>query len=528
MKFGLRKGWVILLFVLPFCVSCGNADLLDTDKWSVEGWEPGIKGAIAWGDFELWDFLQDSTKEFRVEMEEDSSLVVRYSKPDIASIDIAEVFQLETGKEIEFEKTLELPATLLKGTESVETYFPEGYKFSPVPDISANLPLPKEFDDSDLSQITLSKGVCTYRLSGFENLKYEITVTYESEGKDSILLEANELSGTSGVVSLEDRTFDLPQKRISLKVDVFLKEGTIAGDLNIQVKFADYDFSKVRGKIVKTGGIKIDDGSFDMDMDILNDIKGTIWFTDPKVELVMRNKGFGVPLGVDMTFVGTDKNGEKVKLALDTSLLFAGNSSDAEMLIIQSVDSANSNIVDFLASLPRGKMNYSGTVTVNPDKKEEDCVIYRNGSLGMDLNVVVPVELKVDSLSYGNTVSNVNIDSKYADKIKEGTISLYVQENGLPLDLSIPQMVLLGERNVPLDTIAAENGGRIKAGEGGELSFEIDEGVAKNLGKTRSILLEAAVLGATEEPVKVKANARLKFALMLEAKAVISDFNDFK
>ncbi|MDE7374564.1 MAG: hypothetical protein K2M86_04465, partial [Odoribacter sp.] len=373
----------------------------------VEGWEPGIKAAIAWGEFELWDFLQDSTKEFRVEMEEDSSLVVRYSKPDIASIDIAEVFQLK-GDPIELKKELQL-------TEALDAIFKQNGSVSipagqqpKLPEIliHQSLPLPTGFAETELHQITLSEGICTYSLSEFEELEYEITITYESEGKDIILLEMNELSGVSGTVSLKDRIFDLP---ILLKVNTRLKGGSITKPLSVQVTFRDYDFSRVEGKIVKTGGIKIDDGSFDMDMDILNDIKGTISFTDPKVELVMKNKGFGVPLGVDMTFVGTDKNGDKTELALDSSLLFVGNFSDMDTVIIQSVDSANSNIVDFLASLPRGKMNYSGTVTVNPGEKENDCVIYRNGSLGMDLNVVVPVELKVDSLSYGNTVSNVNI-----------------------------------------------------------------------------------------------------------------------
>ncbi|MDE5612931.1 MAG: hypothetical protein K2I90_13065, partial [Odoribacter sp.] len=359
MKFGLRKGWAILLFVLSFCVSCGDADLLDTNKWSVEGWEPGIKGAIAWGDFELWDFLQDSTKEFRVEMEEDSSLVVRYSQPDIASIDIAEVFQLE-GAPIEFEFKQSLKLEEIPQSVSRESVNSEGYKLFSKP-LSEDLPLPTEFASSDLKQMTLSKGLCSCRLSGLDGLKYEVVVTYKSgedESRKAIWDTLMKMDKPVDEVSLENKTFDLLSNQIHLYVDVFLKEVvTIPENLSILITLSDYDFSEVRGDIVQTGGIKIDDGSFDMDMDILNDIKGTIKFTDPKVELVMKNKGFGVPLGVDMTFVGTDKNGDKTKLALDSSLLFVGNFSDMDTVIIPSVDSANSNIVDFLASLPRGKMN---------------------------------------------------------------------------------------------------------------------------------------------------------------------------
>lgn len=534
MKFALRKGWVILLFVLPFCVSCGDADLLDTNKWSdqIDGWNPSIKGAIAWGGFTVWDFLQDSTREdFQVEMDKDSNLVVRYTQEDIANIDIAEVFELK-GTPIVLTQDLELTTalnTLLEQHGTVSISQPQ--KLSEVAIPRKHLPLPEEFAETKLDQIKLSKGTCTYSLSGFENLEYEITVAYESDGKDSVLLNLTE-STVSKNVPLGNKIFDLP---IHLKVNCTLKGGSITKPLSVEVTFSDYDFSMVRGKIVKAEGIKIDKGSFDVDMDILNDVDGTVWFADPEVELVLRNKGFGVPLGVDMSFVRTGKNGEEAKLSLDSSLLFIGNLSNTEIISdYQSVNKDNSNIRDFLASLSSGEMyysdtvTYSGTVTVNP-KKEDACVIYKDGSLGIDLNVVVPVSIDSSNLSYSKTVSNVNIDQKYADKIEKGTIVLHVQENALPLDLSIPKMILLDEYDRRLDTIAVtsnnEDGGKIKAKAKGSLSFELNEDAAKKLGKTRSILLEAAVSGGTGEPVK--ANEQLKFVLTLKATAAIKDFDDF-
>lgn len=66
MKFNLR-GYTILLSVLLFCVSCGDATLFDTDKWSsqIEGWEPGIKGAVAHGEFTLGDFFAGYGERFQ-------------------------------------------------------------------------------------------------------------------------------------------------------------------------------------------------------------------------------------------------------------------------------------------------------------------------------------------------------------------------------------------------------------------------------------------------------------------------------
>ena len=65
----------------------------------------------------------------------------------------------------------------------------------------------------------------------------------------------------------------------------------------------------------------------------------------------------------------------------------------------------------------------------------------------MDLNISVPVAL-TGNLSYSDTVSDIDIEQKFADKIVEGAILLHVQENALTLDLSVPKMILLDENNV--------------------------------------------------------------------------------
>ena len=527
MKFALRKGWVILLFVLPFCVSCGDADLLDTNKWSdqIDGWNPSIKGAIAWGGFTVWDFLQDSTREdFRIEVEEDSSLVVKYSQKDIVNIDVAEIFELK-GDDIVFKENLRLRSSVVGEFLSSEVKKPISKP------ISQKLPLADDAD-LDLHYMTLSKVTCECKLVGLDGHYKKIVILHQSderrEGSNKIpewdtltTIEADKVTET-----LENKTFFIYPKthEIQLQVDVYLDEvEAIPANLSVEVTLSDYDFSKVQGKIVKT--IPIDD-NFDMDMDMLNDIHGTIKFADPKVELVMRNKGLGIPLEVDMKFSGT--NTDSV-LTLYKPLAYNGSLSvDTSSVMNWVIGDTNSNIVNFLAELPRGKMEYSGEVTVNPEGKD-DCVIYKDGSLDMDLNVVVPVKFDTSShLSYGKSLTdlNVNLDQQYTDKIKEGTIVLHVQENALPLDLSIPKMVLQYESDVPRDTIFVEHGGKILAGKGGELSFKIDETVAKKLGQMKGIELEAVVSGGTGKPLR--ANDRLKFFLRLEASAEIKDINDFK
>lgn len=533
MKFNLR-GYTILLSVLLFCVSCGDATLFDTDKWSsqIEGWEPGIKGAVAHGEFTLGDFLQDTARDFRIEkewMDGDSILVVKYSEENIYSINIADVFHL-AGTDIKFEPDLKIPFKVGVGNSMpIEQLFPDGCIIEPVI-IEGTISLPSEFDGTDLKRITMGEGRCICQLPDLGNVEYEVQVFYKSNGQDVILLDTNELAGGQDVeLSLENRVFDLYNNRMELKICAQLKKGFYSDTvLRLSVQFSDYDFSEVQGKIVKAGGIDIDKDSFKIDIDILNDIDGSIRFTDPRLKLVLNNKGLGVPFGVNMTFEGKDKNGLKDTLFLNQPLVFVGNSSATETKdIFQQVDKSNSNIVDFLSLLPRGDIFYSGKVTLNPDG-EKDNVIYRDASLDMDLNISVPVAL-TGNLSYSDTVSDIDIEQKFADKIVEGAILLHVQENALTLDLSVPKMILLDENNVPLDTVIVggenEDEKKIKAGQKGVLSFYISEKIARDLGKTKNIVLEAAVSGDSGEPVK--ADAKVKFVLTLEVRTVIKDYDDF-
>ncbi len=535
MKFNLR-GYIILLSVLLFCVSCGDATLFDTDKWSsqIEGWEPGIKGAVAHGEFTLGDFLQDTARDFRIEkewMDGDSILVVKYSEENIYSINIADVFRLEKT-DIKFEAAFRLPDELLQYDVPIEDRYPDGGYKLPKPNstIEEIIPLPSEFNGTSLRQITMSDGWCTYRLPDLGDVKYEVKVSYKSNGEEVILLKADEsLGGRDEKLPLKDRVFDLYDNKIELEFEVWLKEGRLTTtNFDVWVQFSDYDFSEVQGKIVKAGGIDIDKDSFKIDIDILNDIDGSIRFTDPRLELVLKNKGLGVPFGVNMTFEGEDKNGLKDTLFLNQPLVFAGNSSATDTKdTSRQVDKSNSNIVDFLSLLPRGDIFYSGKITLNPDG-EKDNVIYRDASLDMDLNISVPVAL-TGNLSYSDTVSDIDIEQKFADKIVEGAILLHVQENALTLDLSVPKMILLDENNVPLDTVIVggenEDEKKIKAGQKGVLSFYISEKIARDLGKTKNIVLEAAVSGDSGEPVK--ADAKVKFVLTLEVRTVIKDYDDF-
>lgn len=536
MKFGLNKGGIALLSLLLFCISCGDTDLFDTDKWSgkVDGWEPAIKGKIVSGEFSLWDLLRDTAADSPIQREPmepgstDSVLVIKYTKDSIYKVNISDVFEL-SKTDILFAKTIDVPDELKnpgQGGIDVGTVFPGGYDLRD--SVEQVLPFPDEFAGTQLKQIKLSGGSCEYLLPKLNAVKYTIKVSYLSEGQMKVLIEETEAAGaTWKSIALKDKIFDLVDNKIKLKFEVKLKEGIYEGaDFNIQIKFLNYDYSMIEGKIVKAGGIAIPEDSFDMDVDFLNDISGNFSFTDPRLELAVKNKGLGLPVAVNLIFEGQNKDGKKGKLTLHNPLLFAGNSSLTNKTEAQRVDRNNSTIVDFLSLPPQGNIDYSGSVTLNPEGKNN--VIYKEGTLDMDVHISIPLAF-TGSLSYADTLTDIDIDQKITDKILSGRIVMNILENGLPLALSVPKLVFLGEDNRQIDVIlvksTTDDKGVIDAGKTGRLVFEINQAQAKNLGLTKNILLQAAISGETGKPVK--SDAKVKFALTLEAKASINDLDDF-
>ena len=102
--------------------------------------------------------------------------------------------------------------------------------------------------------------------------------------------------------------------------------------------------------------------------------------------------------------------------------------------------------------------------------------------------------------------------------------------NGLPLNLRIPTLVLLGENGEKLESLTAVKGRDIiQAANGKEsvLEFNLTQAQAKKLGQTENILLEVKASTTNNQEVVVAADAKLSFDLKLVAKAVITDLDDF-
>ena len=496
MKFCLNWGGAALLSMLLLCTSCGDADLFDTDKWTneIEGWEPGVSLKVLQGSFTLWDLINQGDDD--VVVKEGNDLIIQYTEEGIYHIDIDQVFDMP-AEDVAFDLSVpvDIPGTGIPLPSDI-TLGGEDNPIDPVVAEIQNIP----------SECVLKKLVAS---ADFIFPQTEFSYTLEAKFPNIKTKEGDVLTIVEKVEANEIKTLPLEDIELSLEskpevslniVKIIIHEGSSlsSSKLNFNFKLNNLKFKKAEGKIT-VDPIAIDPDKFNMDIDFLDEIGGKFKFTKPELNIILRNKGIGVPMSVDATFYGQNAEGDTLTLKLEEGkeLLTLGNKSNIVLPDTLGLNKDNSNIVD--------------------------------GEIDLDAYVRIPFALSAEGLNYKDTLNDIDIDPKYADKIKEGVITI-TAVNGLPLNLRIPTLVLLGENGEKLESLTAVKGRDIiQAANGKEsvLEFNLTQAQAKKLGQTENILLEVKASTTNNQEVVVAADAKLSFDLKLVAKAVITDLDDF-
>lgn len=534
-----NKEFALWGIVLLMCVSCGDPDLFNTDKWSdkIEGdWSPAFKAPVAYGEFTLWDLLQNTAEGEdspiqKVPVSEgstDSMLVVQYTQEDIYEVKLDDIFKLDNTSFLRFEEKWKIKELV---EEKLGFPIPEGIgidvgklgnnrKFEI--NIEEQLPLPEDFEHSQLSEVVL-KYKLSYVFPALDDVTYRAVVSVCGES----FFEVNSSDGTKEPKEFETKVFKLTDNKITLHIEVELISGTYRGsDLKMTVNFSEYDFEKVVGKIIKETPIVVEGDPFKLDNEFLDDIEGSAKFQDPQVIVTLKNKGIGVDAEVDLLLSQDKGQGENKELDLN-GLKFAGNSDLDLKHISDTIDKKMAaGISDFFALPLKGDISYSGEVVLNPDG--EECVIYKDGSLSMDVEVVIPLSLE-GNLVYKADLGdvNINIDEDYTDKIDTATLTIQVR-NDLPFDLSIPSLILINDRGTQIGKIevSSEDKEGIKAESTGKLIFPLSKEILRDqLNQTNNIQLEIMIANEDAGKGAVLANDKVKFTLSVDVKGNLEDFN---
>lgn len=503
-----------------FLFACGDSDLLKFDNLEgVKNWEPDYKLQLAYANYDVWKLIERVNNGDSTVIEKDNQIFIRHFQKDIASLDAGEVINLP--EDINF--TIEVPeisSSLSKDSVVIlsETAVPIGFR------------------EGSLTKVY---GTVTCQNESYPSpFKLKIDFTNVKVGSDTgAMFSFSPLNGGT-VMAPQQVVFDMTAapNQLKYKASIVIPQGQIISkqNLKIGIRMKDFSFTRVEGTM-KTRNVEIDEGEFNMDVEFWNHFAGSFNFANPRVDLIVRNYGLGVPVQMDMNFVAYGENGKHVSLETKDNYKpeFKGWIPDGgEVADTQSYNVNNSNISELLSLPPKEKITYGGQIIVSPDPIRS-LTLLNTGKASVDAYVEIPFHLSAKKLIFRDTIDDIDISD--ADKIKKAEIVI-IADNQIPLELGSGYLYLLDEAKNCIDSVKIErfldapevddNGNVIPSEEEKEVPpIVLSEENILHLEDTKFMVIsvEATTSNGGEKPVVIKADAMMKLKLILGAKLNLED-----
>jgi hypothetical protein len=307
----------------------------------------------------------------------------------------------------------------------------------------------------EIDKFRVVTGNLSYTLTSGTTLAASIRLTLPTVKRDDgSFVTHTIITGTGskyiGNIDFTGTTVDLgsdpsqPYNRIPLQYVISVgSNGTLVNynstdkvDLELTLKNPKFDY--VKGFFGKESE-SIDVNT--LDLDFLNHISGTFLLSNPSIKLNYSNS-FAIPLKI--YFQATGKKGSKaVDLGLDTITIVSPLypvTRDIKSTIL--IDKNNSDLPELISLLP-SSIIFSGSARMNPQGNTglRDNYVFGNSRLLASAEIEVPMEFRMNTLQFKDTVDNFLKDSNSDNPIKPENFELMqfdiTAKNGFPLGASV-------------------------------------------------------------------------------------------
>lgn len=336
------------------------------------------------------------------------------------------------------EKALTVPAVALYNiTADTLLYAPYFQIDTALVDGAFGVPLPQLISlkrEDSLLLTTIPPGVKIKHMEDIADFEYVFPYT-GFEYQVTITLENIYVRGTSQPLVIREKVDKDNQKgvrrKVSAEFDIDLTGGNMLkmetcveiskGAVLFEPQTIALFIKSLNMKLEKAVGyfpvppLQLDSNNLKMNLDVLSDLSNAFDMSDPKYYLIIRNKGFGLPVCVDNLFLKASNAAatKSVKLTTTEEMAFEANLQNTLRIDTFVFTPGNSNLVEFLNLPPHGNINYNGTVRFNPDGNTGiDNVIYADGVSQVDSYIEIPLVMKGTSLIYQDTLQNLVCDQK--------------------------------------------------------------------------------------------------------------------
>lgn len=510
-RFPLFFWFVLLLFL--FLVSSCNQNSLDFNKLSNEvSLNPEFVAPIAKVNISVWDMLQSVNKNNDSVITKDpvSGLVkIVYKKDNLYTYNV---------RNFNF-PSFSVPSRTITLANLISTLGGGLNALTPLDGMTVPFPalsfpsIVSEFNlnqITDFNSVTFKKGSLGITLEN--KLKVPITIigslydmgnnrivadfTFENITPNGIANKSMSLAGIqlSNKVEFSMSTFKTPGSGLAaVKIDLNDYFKLTFNINNLEFKSITGDFGKQQ--------INIGPEQFDMNIDLLNKLDGSFTLANPKLKLIFNNP-IGMPALLDVGFKASNKSGSIVTLKKKSGLFEIPVPTSMDKPATGSIvfDKDNSNIVDFIALPPTGKIWYQGQVSFNQNNQvtqDNPNFLDLDNSFSFGIEMELPLELQTSALTFKDTSA---ISGSDYDKIESAELILNAR-NGIPLDVDLQLFFV--------DTISKKQFGTSKktkvltaaqVNASGDItpvkssnSFSLDKGEMENLRKANGIVIMGTV-----------------------------------
>ena len=426
----------ILLFLSVFTVISCSRDKLDFDMTDDLRFTPEVEVPLINAKLSLGDLaLKDST--FKVSP--DNRVTIEYFKDSIFSFNAIDFVKIPDQDAFEFPISplfnpfdLEMSIGTLGGVQLAETYFDNGF-----------LKFGLSTTDTILTEVKVKVTIKNGDISGMPMSKTITLPAGVMSVEDSLDVTTGKIDFSSGGVNF-----------LGLKAEI-LNAGAVTPPtslIKLSCRFTKLELLSASGNFGNRH-MNIPNSSFDFDISGISQFVNGLYLTNPQIKLISKSS-IGVDLGLEADFDGINKAGDLTSLGAQPQTITAPSSIGAFKYDTIKFDRNNSNIADFIASLPTSIL-YGGRVELNPGTGTPNNFIHKNSKVVMGVNVKLPLEVQAQNLLLEQTLDGIEFLKENPEEVESLNL-IFNTKNGFPFDVHVSIAFMDTVTNDSIDGISLQ------------------------------------------------------------------------
>ena len=314
----------------------------------------------------------------------------------------------------------------------------------------------------ELKYLTISKGKLVWEVDNSSNfpVSFEVAITNASlNGDTAKFLILNNPSGiNTGEVDISGLHFDLTTgafgfNNLTYRIIITDDGGApIGSQYDVRINLEDFEVQEAVGFFGERA-IPVPSTILETKIGSFENILSGLRIENPIIELII-DGNIGLPLSFIPDFDGVNKNGVVTPLILPDIIYDGPISQGSWKKSNYLINKDNSNIVDFIASIPKD-IAFAGEVKINPNGDlGVDNFVTKEGQIKVGMNIEIPLEFRVKNLILEQWL--YDIDWGVEDNEKDIIEKLYLHfkvTNGFPFDANLNMVFYDKITGLPTDSI---------------------------------------------------------------------------